>query len=36
VTEGTALERETEAQVADNRISRPYTIPSRHEKRKSS
>lgn len=36
VTEGTALERETEAEVAENRSSRPYTIPSRHERRRSS
>jgi NADH-quinone oxidoreductase subunit B len=36
VTEGTALERETEIEVAQNRTSRPYTIPSRHERRKSS
>ena len=36
VTEGTALERETEAEVAQNRTSRPYTIPSRHERRRSS
>lgn len=36
VTEGTALERETEIKVAQNQVSRPYTIPSRHERRKSS
>lgn len=36
VTEGTALERETEVEVAENRASRPYTIPSRHERRRSS
>jgi NADH-quinone oxidoreductase subunit B len=36
VTEGTALERETEIKVAQNQASRPYTIPSRHERRKSS
>jgi NADH-quinone oxidoreductase subunit B len=36
VTEGTALENETETGVAQNRVSRPYTIPSRHERRKSS
>ena len=36
VTEGTALERETQAEVAKNQVSRPYTIPSRHEKRRSS
>ena len=36
VTEGTALERETEIEVAQNHVSRPYTIPSRHERRRSS
>jgi NADH-quinone oxidoreductase subunit B len=36
VTEGTALEKETEIEVAQNKVSRPYTIPSRHERRKSS
>jgi hypothetical protein len=36
VTEGTALERETEIEVAENQVSRPYTIPSRHERRRSS
>ena len=36
VTEGTALERETELEVADKTTSRPYTVPSRHEKRRSS
>ena len=36
VTEGTALERETEIEVAQNKVSRPYTIPSRHERRRSS
>lgn len=36
VTEGTALERKTETDVAQNTISRPYSIPSRHEKRRSS
>nr|MBA3634010.1 hypothetical protein [Acidobacteriota bacterium] len=36
VTEGTALERETEIEVANKETSRPYTVPSRHEKRKSS
>jgi hypothetical protein len=36
VTEGTALERETEIEVAQNQVSRPYTIPSRHERRRSS
>lgn len=36
VTEGTALERETELEVAQNQIARPYTIPSRHERRRSS
>ena len=36
VTEGTALEKETEIEVAQHKVSRPYTIPSRHERRKSS
>jgi NADH-quinone oxidoreductase subunit B len=36
VTEGTALERETEIEVAQHKVPRPYTIPSRHEKRRSS
>jgi len=36
VTEGTALERETEVEVAQNQTSRPYTVPSRHERRRSS
>ncbi len=36
VTEGTALEKETEIEVAQNQVSRPYSIPSRHEKRRSS
>jgi NADH-quinone oxidoreductase subunit B len=36
VTEGTTLEKETEIEVAQNQVSRPYTIPSRHERRKSS
>lgn len=36
VTEGTALERETEIEVAQNKAPRPYTVPSRHEKRRSS
>jgi NADH-quinone oxidoreductase subunit B len=36
VTEGTALERETEIEVAQGQASRPYTIPSKHERRKSS
>ena len=36
VTEGTALEKETEIDVAQHQVSRPYSIPSRHEKRRSS
>jgi NADH-quinone oxidoreductase subunit B len=36
VSEGTALEQETKELVASNQVSRPYTIPSRHERRKSS
>jgi len=34
VTEGTALEKETEAEVAQKQVSRPYTIPARHERRR--
>jgi hypothetical protein len=36
VTEGTALERDTETEVAAGETSRPYSVPSRHEKRRSS
>ena len=36
VTEGTKLEQAMEDAVADSNISRPYSIPSRHEKRRSS
>ena len=36
VTEGTALERETEIEVAENRMSRPYTVEAKHERRRSS
>ena len=36
VTEGTALEREMEAEVALGETARPYSVPSRHEKRRSS
>ena len=36
VTEGTKLEQAMEDAVADKNISRPYSIPSRHEKRRSS
>jgi NADH-quinone oxidoreductase subunit B len=36
VTEGTALERQVEEDVAKNTTSRPYTIPSKHERRRSS
>ncbi|MEP6946226.1 MAG: NADH-quinone oxidoreductase subunit B family protein [Acidobacteriota bacterium] len=36
VTEGTALELETEIEVAEGETSRPYTVPSRHERRRSS
>jgi NADH-quinone oxidoreductase subunit B len=36
VTEGTALERKTEVEVAQNKTSRPYTVPARHERRRSS
>jgi hypothetical protein len=30
------IEKETEIEVAQHQVSRPYTIPSRHEKRRSS
>jgi hypothetical protein len=36
VTEGTALEQETEIEVAQDKTSRPYTVPARHERRRSS
>jgi hypothetical protein len=36
VTEGTALEKETEVEVAQNQVSRPYTVPARHERRRTS
>jgi len=36
VTEGTALEREMEARVENEDASQPYSVPSRHEKRRSS
>jgi hypothetical protein len=36
VTVGTALEREMETEVAAGGTSRPYSVPSRHEKRRSS
>ena len=36
VTEGTALERETEVEVASGETSRPYSVPSKHERRRSS
>jgi NADH-quinone oxidoreductase subunit B len=36
VTEGTALEREAEARVEREGAPRPYSVPSRHEKRRSS
>lgn len=36
VTEGTALEREMEAEVASGDTSRPYSVPSKHERRRSS
>ena len=35
VTEGTALEQETEIEVAQKQASRPYTVPARHERRRS-
>jgi NADH-quinone oxidoreductase subunit B len=36
VTEGTALEKKMEAEVAGGETARPYSVPSRHEKRRSS
>jgi len=36
VTEGTALEREVAADVAENKTARPYTVESKHERRRSS
>ena len=36
VTEGTALERSVQEDVANNQASRPYSVPSRHERRRSS
>jgi hypothetical protein len=36
VTEGTALEREMEARVDNENAPKPYSVPSRHEKRRSS
>jgi hypothetical protein len=36
VTENTALEREIQEEVAAGEAPRPYTVPSRHERRRSS
>jgi NADH:ubiquinone oxidoreductase subunit B-like Fe-S oxidoreductase len=36
VTEGTKLEEKLESEVAKGDTARPYSIPSRHERRKSS
>jgi hypothetical protein len=36
VTEGTALERAAQEDVAKDAASRPYSVPSRHERRRSS
>jgi hypothetical protein len=36
VTEGTALEREMEARVEREDAPRPYSVPARHERRRSS
>ena len=36
VTEGTALERQMEARVDNEGASRPYSVPSKHERRKAS
>lgn len=34
VTEGTALEKETEIEVAQKQATRPYSVPARHERRR--
>ena len=34
VTEGTALEKETEIEVTQKQLTRPYTVPARHERRR--
>ena len=36
VTENTALEREMQDEVRKGEVSRPYSVPSRHERRRSS
>jgi hypothetical protein len=36
VTVDTALERKTETEVAGGTTSRPYSVPSKHERRRSS
>jgi hypothetical protein len=36
VTEGTALEIQTHLDVDSNKVSRPYSIASKHERRRSS
>src|SRR3954454_11957015 len=36
VTDGTALEREMEARVDNENASKPYSVPARHERRRSS
>jgi NADH-quinone oxidoreductase subunit B len=36
VTEGTALEKQRHEEVAENKVSRPYSIASKHERRRSS
>ncbi|MCS6875105.1 MAG: NADH-quinone oxidoreductase subunit B [Pyrinomonadaceae bacterium] len=36
VTQGTSLEEEIELEVAQQKLPRPYTVPSRHEKRRTS
>ena len=36
VTEGTKLEQQLEIEVAEGDAARPYSVPSRHERRKSS
>ena len=36
VTEGTKLEKEMEVEVAEGQAPRPYSVPSKHERRRSS
>ena len=36
VTEGTKLEKQMETEVADGETARPYSVPSKHERRRTS